>query len=116
MNLVIELDRSRILGAGAQNRKLRMRAIERANIAGKTRGAVLIVGGQVRVALRASFVACIRQPHGTFMLDMAGGARRRKGLLGVMDWPIVTSHARLVGGALLESGRRDMAGAAFLPE
>lgn len=93
---VIELDRSRIAAAVAQDRKFRVAAIERGNIR-----RVLCRssdGVQIRVALRTSDVCSYREPQMAAMLQVARSARGRKCLVCVVKRGFVAGVARLIGG------------------
>src|SRR5262249_50570385 len=52
---------------------------------------------QVGMTTCAGAVGGGRQANGASMFYMARGASRRKGLLFMMDWAVMTRQARLVG-------------------
>ena len=116
MNLVIELDGSRIFGAVAQGGELGMRSIESTNVCSEFRRAVLIVFVETRVALRACFVGGGGQAQDPFMFDVTACAGRCEGLFGVVNRAIMAGKTGLVGGCMLESRLGGMARAALLAE
>src|SRR5579863_1425811 len=96
MHVMIEPDGTRILLAAPQRRKFRMVPVEIADLGHKSRWSVLILGRKIGVALRASAVAGAGQAQHALVLHVAIRTSRRKGLLPMMDGPVVTSQASLI--------------------
>src|SRR5579872_407978 len=113
MNLMIELDRSGVNAARAQNSEFGMAAVKTADVRNKSRRCVLIVAGQVGVTLGAGLIAGARQPQHAFVLDVAIGAGGSECLLGMMDRSVMTGQASLIGRAALEACLRDVTGRAL---
>src|SRR5579863_5029441 len=114
VHLMVELDGPRILLAAPQRREFRMVPIEIADLGHKPWWSVLIFRRKIGVALRASAVAGAGQAQHALVLHVAIRTRRRKRLLPMMDGPVVTSQASLIGDGPLESGGGDVASGAFL--
>lgn len=93
-----------------------MVAIERADGGHESRGSVLVLRGQVGMALRASLISCAGEAHHAFVLDVASRTGRRKGLFGMVERAVVTSQARFIVDGLLKTGGGDVAGGAFVPD
>lgn len=100
---MVELDRSGIAAAIAQDREFRVAAVEAGNFGAESRGPAC--GVKVRVALRAGDIRGDGESQMSAMLDVAGSAGRREGLIGVMERRVVASIARLVGGLGAERAR-----------
>src|SRR5437764_13393984 len=77
---------------------------------------ILVVAHQIGVSFRARSIAGVCQTHHALMFDVAIRAARSECLFRMMDRPIVTRQASLIGGSPLKASLRHMARAAFLAD
>ncbi len=73
---VIERHRSRIFAPRPHSRKLGMAAIESLDIGSEPRRRILVVGGEIRMALCTSSIAGARKAHRASMLNVTIRAHR----------------------------------------
>src|SRR5580692_7896403 len=116
MHLMVEPDGAGIFLSAPKRRKFRMVAVKITAPGDKARRGVLVLGSEIRVALRASAVAGAGQAQHAFVLHVAVRTGGRKGLLGMMDGSIVTCQAGLVGDGSLKSGGGNVACGAFVSD
>src|SRR5579872_7062090 len=94
MQVMIELDGSRIGALGSQRGEFGMIAFKAGDITYKTGGSP--ARRKVRVTLRAVCIACGGQPNRSAMIGVAGSARGREGLRYVMHGTVMARKALLI--------------------
>ena len=115
MDVMVELNRSRVAAPRSQHSEFGMIALETADIANKAGGTP--ARREIRVALRAIRVACGGQPNRSAMIGVAGRARRRERLRYVMQGAVMACEALLVDDfGVVKAQVGQMAGGTLLRE
>src|SRR3984957_18358303 len=100
VQIVVELNGSRVAVLRSQHRELGMIAFKTADVADDTGGTP--ARGEIGVALRTVCIAGGGQPNCSPMIGVAGSARRRERLRCVMDGAVMARETFLIADLFIE--------------
>ena len=100
MEVMVELNGSRVAAARSQRGEFGMTLFKAANVSDKTRGTP--TRREARMTLRTVRVACGGKPNRSPMVGVAGSARGRESLRYMMDRTVMACEALQVAGLFVE--------------